>query len=721
MKFGKFAFPALLALTVLTAAFCPKPVPVDKETVLLQTLMGALKNLHFDPQRLNDEFSTKVYDLYLDRLDNGRRFLVNEDVKALEKSKMMLDDQINTNSFEFFDLSVALMESSLTRAEKIFNSVIDEEIDFTKTETFDVDRDRKEFVANEAALREHWRKMVKYNTLTKVASQIQKRDHPEDYTDATNDEATEPTSVSIDEASDPNAPKSDGQIQKDAHQEVRKEFENWFRRMHKLKRNDRLSVYINSIVNVYDPHTEYFEPVEKQNFDIGMSGRLEGIGARLQTTPDGENTKVTDIITGGPAWKQKELAADDVILKVAQDGQPAVDLAGMEIDEVVSKIRGPKGTKVTLTVRKKADNAVKDIVIIRDEVIIDEGYAKSLLLKDKRSNSTIGYIYLPRFYADFDKADGHQCAADILVELEKLKKEQVEGLIIDLRGNGGGSLRDVVTMSGYFVEKGPIVQVKSRDQEPEILSDSDTKVQYSGQLIIMVNEFSASASEIMAAALQDYGRAVIVGSRTYGKGSVQRFFDLDRALRGSDDVKPLGQVKVTVQKFFRVNGGSTQLDGVMPDILLPDNWSLIESGERESDYPMPFTKIKPVEYSQDVVKITKLDRLKQKSAERTGASQAFGAIQKSAERVKSVRAEKTVSLNLRTYMADGDKDRIFDRQYKALMKPIDSFTPSNLPVDKAAITADESKKARNDEWLKDVQKDVYLFETLNIMNDMIKG
>ena len=721
MKFGKFAFPALLALTVLTAAFCPKPVPVDKETVLLQTLMGALKNLHFDPQRLNDEFSTKVYDLYLDRLDNGRRFLVNEDVKALEKSKMMLDDQINTNSFEFFDLSVALMESSLTRAEKIFNSVIDEEIDFTKTETFDVDRDRKEFVANEAALREHWRKMVKYNTLTKVASQIQKRDHPEDYTDATNDETTEPTSVSIDEASDPNAPKSDGQIQKDAHQEVRKEFENWFRRMHKLKRNDRLSVYINSIVNVYDPHTEYFEPVEKQNFYIGMSGRLEGIGARLQTTPDGENTKVTDIITGGPAWKQKELAADDVILKVAQDGQPAVDLAGMEIDEVVSKIRGPKGTKVTLTVRKKADNAVKDIVIIRDEVIIDEGYAKSLLLKDKRSNSTIGYIYLPRFYADFDKADGHQCAADILVELEKLKKEQVEGLIIDLRGNGGGSLRDVVTMSGYFVEKGPIVQVKSRDQEPEILSDSDTKVQYSGQLIIMVNEFSASASEIMAAALQDYGRAVIVGSRTYGKGSVQRFFDLDRALRGSDDVKPLGQVKVTVQKFFRVNGGSTQLDGVMPDILLPDNWSLIESGERESDYPMPFTKIKPVEYSQDVVKITKLDRLKQKSAERTGASQVFGAIQKSAERVKSVRAEKTVSLNLRTYMADGDKDRIFDRQYKALMKPIDSFTPSNLPVDKAAITADESKKARNDEWLKDVQKDVYLFETLNIMNDMIKG
>ena len=721
MKFGKFAFPALLALTVLTAAFCPKPVPVDKETVLLQTLMGALKNLHFDPQRLNDEFSTKVYDLYLDRLDNGRRFLVNEDVKALEKSKMMLDDQINTNSFEFFDLSVALMESSLTRAEKIFNSVIDEEIDFTKTETFDVDRDRKEFVANEAALREHWRKMVKYNTLTKVASQIQKRDHPEDYTDATNDEATEPAAVSIDEASDPNAPKSDGQIQKDAHQEVRKEFENWFRRMHKLKRNDRLSVYINSIVNVYDPHTEYFEPVEKQNFDIGMSGRLEGIGARLQTTPDGENTKVTDIITGGPAWKQKELAADDVILKVAQDGQPAVDLAGMEIDEVVSKIRGPKGTKVTLTVRKKADNAVKDIVIIRDEVIIDEGYAKSLLLKDKRSNSTIGYIYLPRFYADFDKADGHQCAADILVELEKLKKEQVEGLIIDLRGNGGGSLRDVVTMSGYFVEKGPIVQVKSRDQEPEILSDSDTKVQYSGQLIIMVNEFSASASEIMAAALQDYGRAVIVGSRTYGKGSVQRFFDLDRALRGSDDVKPLGQVKVTVQKFFRVNGGSTQLDGVMPDILLPDNWSLIESGERESDYPMPFTKIKPVEYSQDVVKITKLDRLKQKSAERTGASQVFGAIQKSAERVKSVRAEKTVSLNLRTYMADGDKDRIFDRQYKALMKPIDSFTPSNLPVDKAAITADESKKARNDEWLKDVQKDVYLFETLNIMNDMIKG
>ena len=297
---------------------------------------------------------------------------------------------------------------------------------------------------------------------------------------------------------------------------------------------------------------------------------------------------------GGPAWKQGDLKEGDLIMKVGQADKEAVDVAGMDINEVVSMIRGSEGTEVRLTVKGKVDGKLKVVSIIREEVIIDEGYAKSLVIQSNKDSEKIGYIKLPKFYADFEKEDGHQSAEDVEIEIEKLKKAGVKGIILDLRNNGGGSLRDVVKMSGYFIEEGPIVQVKDRTNKPEVLDDKDPSVQYAGPLIVMVNEFSASASEILAAALQDYSRAIIVGSNTYGKGSVQRFFDLDRAVYGNSDVKPLGQIKITIQKFFRVNGGSTQLKGVTPDIILPDNYSEINVGEKDNEHPMAWSQISAV-------------------------------------------------------------------------------------------------------------------------------
>jgi carboxyl-terminal processing protease len=362
------------------------------------------------------------------------------------------------------------------------------------------------------------------------------------------------------------------------------------------------------------------------------------------------------------------------------------------------------------------------IPIVREEVIVDEGYAKSLIIKSDDKSDRIGYIWLPRFYADFDKADGHQCSEDVAKEVEKLKKENVKGIVLDLRNNGGGSLRDVVTMSGLFVEKGPIVQVKDKDARPQILPDDDETVQYDGPLVIMVNEFSASASEIMAAAMQDYGRAVIVGSNTYGKGTVQRFFDLDRAMRGNDAFKPLGQVKVTIQKFFRVNGGSTQLKGVRPDILLPDSYSEIKVGEQENEHPMPWTQIQPVQYSQSVVDMKKVSKLADASATRVKNNETFKLISENALRIKNQKDRSTYSLNLKEFRSTEQKLRENSKKYEeAFKKNVGGLVIENLPVDAAAMAKDSSKIVRNNEWLKDRKRDVHLAETLNIMKDLIQN
>lgn len=422
---------------------------------------------------------------------------------------------------------------------------------------------KKPFAKDDATLKDYWRQSMKWETMTRLAEKLEKKEKGEEnFKDKTYEE-----------------------LEAEARKDVLKVYDDWYVRLEKRKRNDYLSMYLNTFTNIFDPHTEYYEPIDKQNFDIGMSGRLEGIGARLQT--DGDLTKVSEIIVGGPAWKEGKLEENDKIVKVAQGDDPEwTDITGMVINDVVQLIRGKPGTKVRLSV-KKADGSTKEIVIIRDVVIIEEGFAKSLLIETEEKE-TIGYLRLPKFYADFNNSNGRRCADDVAVELEKLKQAGVQGIILDLRSNGGGSLRDVVKMSGFFVEEGPIVQVKSRTRKAEVLSDDDPGVQYSGPLIVMVNQFSASASEILAAALQDYGRAVIVGTgtSTFGKGTVQRFFDLDAVIRGNPEVKPLGEIKLTVQKFFRVNGGSTQLRGVTPDIVLPDNWLYLETGEKEEDFPM---------------------------------------------------------------------------------------------------------------------------------------
>jgi carboxyl-terminal processing protease len=497
-------------------------------------------------------------------------------------------------------------------------------------------------------------------------------------------------------------------------------YDKWFKRLKKLDRNRRMEIYLNSFTNVFDPHSGYFSPQEKENFDIQMSGKLEGIGARLQS--DGEKTKITEVVPGGPAWKQGDLQAEDVVLKVSQgagDGE-FVDIMGWEIDDVVSKIRGPKGTQVTLFVQK-ADGTERTITITRDVVIMEEGLAKSLILgTEVHGADKIGYIFLPKFYADFTPAGATSCAADVKKELDKLKAEQVRGIILDLRGNGGGSLRDVVQMSGFFIENGPIVQVKSRNRSPEIMTDNDSRVQWDGPLVVMVNGMSASASEILAAALQDYGRAVIVGStRTYGKGTVQRFYDLDNATM-DESVKPLGQTKLTMQKFYRVSGKTTQLVGVEPDIVLPDFYNLLENGESENDYPLETTTIDPVDYSQKVYRIADLNQLRRNSTARVDADPTFRKIGDNAVRIRKLKDQTVYPLQKEKYEAWNARMDEEARRFDNIFSPVEGFTVRNLMSDMPQIESDTSRQARNESWIKDRKKDVQLKEAVEIIFDMIR-
>lgn len=695
----------IVPLALLLVSFTAKNLGNDeKEALLLKTMMESLKYGHYEPVQVDDKFSNNLFNSYLERIDGRKRFLVKDDIKQLATYKHDLDDQINDLSFEFFDLSALLLDAGVGRAKDYCEKALAEKIDLEKGGRIELDGEKLEYADSYAAQEQRWKDIVKYDLMSRLNNKIKaqekqlakdKEDRKEDFKELTRAEMIA-----------------------ESKKESKKSYERWFKRLEGEKRQDKLDNYLNAIAMLYDPHTNYFAPVDKENFDISMAGKLEGIGARLQS--NGEETKVSSVVTGGPAWKEGTLKAEDVITHVAQEKGDFIDVSNLNLDKVVSKIRGKKGTKVRLTVRSK-DGSVKNITIVRDVVIMEEGHAKSLILNyEKAGEEQIGYIKLPRFYADFRDPKGRQCANDVAREIQKLQNQGIESIILDLRDNGGGSLRDVVNMSGLFIKEGPIVQVKQRDAKADVLKDRDKRVLFDGKLIVLVNQFSASASEILAAAMQDYNRAVIVGSSsTFGKGTVQRFFDLDRFSRGNKDLAPLGNVKLTIQKFYRINGGSTQLKGVVPDIILPDTYQNIDLGEKEYDYAMEWTKIEPVKYSQDVRKVENMQDLKEQSQARVAENETFQKIVEDAQRLKQVKEDTDYSLNFEKFQAERQQEIDNAEKFDDIMKDeIEGLQALNLEVDLEAIQADEGKTARNKKWLENVKKDVYIQEALMIMNDM---
>lgn len=696
MIFKSVIIAALAGLSLYSVGIFPVKNYSDQESMIIQAVKIVLDQVHFDPKQMNDEFSEDVFDIYLNMLDGSKRFLTQKDVQTLEAYKFNLDDHILSGNLEFFDRSVQLFDQGLKKTKAFYPEILDQPFDFTVNESLDLDAEKRKFAEDDAELKEYWRKLLKYEVLTRLAGSIETNEKEEN-------------------------PKSMAELEKDAREKVKKIFSDFYTRMEKLRRSDRFELYIDAIAQVYDPHTDYFSVKEKEDFDIRMGNKLEGIGARLQSEDD--YTKVVSIIVGGPAWKGKELEVNDLIMQVAQEGEEYVNVIGMHLEDVVQLIRGKKGTKVKLQV-KRSDGSTREIVIERDEVIIEEGKAKSAIMQKEEHDKKFGYISLPSFYLDFEDPNGSSCADDIAKELSKLKAENVDGIVLDLRFNGGGSLTDVVEMAGFFIEEGPIVQVKPRARPAYVYNDLDRgDVKYDGPLVILVNSYSVSASEILAAAMQDYGRAVIVGSpSTFGKGSVQRFFNLDDAIQGNSNLKPLGELKATTQKFYRINGGSTQLKGVESDIVLPDPYVYMDAGEKELPTAMKWSSIDSRQYAQNVYKIANLGLLKSKSEERVSKSPKFKAVREQGNIIKKLKEKNVVSLHLDKFMEEKKKNARTDKQYEDILdQKIEKLNITNPAADVQFIQSDTSRVARNNDWLKSLGTDIYADEAVNILFDMVKS
>jgi len=666
----------------------------EGEDILMKAVNASLQGAHYDPAIINDEFSEKAFKLYLKNLDANKRLLSKSDVKQLDKFEKEIDDEIKNGTYNLFNASLKLVNKQTTLTEQFFEDILAQPFDFNINEEVDFDEEIP-YAKNDKELKDRWRKYLKYSVLTKL------------YTDQLAQEKAEEKSDTV------FTTKPFDTLECNARKSVLKTHSDYYSRLKRLERKDRLSMYINSITGVYDPHTNYFPPADKENFDIQMSGQLEEIGAQLQEK-DGY-IKITNIIPGGPSSLQGDLQANDLILKVKQEGGEAVNIVDWRIDDAVKIIRGKKGTKVTLTVRKP-DGAEQDITITRDVVILEETYAKSLLINDK-DNVKTGYIYLPSFYADFRNPRGRFSWKDVKAEVEKLKTAGVKGIILDLRSNGGGSLDDVVKMGGLFIDEGPIVQVKEKGRKPQVLADRYAGAEWDGALVIMINEFSASASEIMAAAMQDYGRAVIVGSSSsHGKGTVQRFLNLNQTIRNKN-IPDLGSIKLTIQKFYRINGDATQLKGVSSDILLPDNYMYIKTGEKEQDYPMAWDQIESASYDSKSYQVKK--SVFETSNARVQSNETFKLIEENARRWEKQRESRKYPLSIAKYALQEEKQKAEGEKFEILNKlEISGFEVSNIPSDLEKIKTEESRMKINKDWIKSINKDPYVYESLQIIEDL---
>lgn len=667
----------------------------EKELAIDQIIIQSLNSAHYSPKNVNNDFSEKVFKLYLQRLDYNKKFLLQSDINDLKKYERSIDEDINEGKFNFFEKSLDLITKRVDEAQAYYKEILDKPFDFTKKEELELDAEKLKYAKSKEELKEAWRKQLKYQTLSRIVDMMETQEKAKEKSDT----------VKI---------KTRDELEVEARKKVLKTHDDWFKRLKKLDRNDRIAMYFNAVTSIYDPHTEFYPPKDKANFDIGMSGQLEGIGAQLQEK-DG-TIKVSSIVPGSASYRQGELKAGDIILKVAQAEAEPVDITDMRLDDAVQLIRGKKGTEVRLTV-KKPDATVVVIPIIRDIVVIEETYAQSAILKGKKN---IGYIKLPSFYADFNGGGGRNCSSDIRKELQKLKDEKVDGVILDLRYNGGGSLPDVVRMAGLFIDKGPVVQVKSKAGVTQVMDDHDPSVVYDGPLAVMVNSNSASASEIMAAAIQDYKRGIVVGTSpsTFGKGTVQRFYDLDEYLPAQyASIKPLGQVKITTQKFYRISGGATQLKGVLPDITLPDPYYLLDQGEKEQEYPMTWDEIAPANYKPMTPNFS-VDKLRAGSQARMKTNPGFAILDEAAKRLKKQKDSTIVSLNFETYYAEQKRLKAESKKMDELDKEIPGLFVGPVTVDSIAIEGDTAKIAKVKDWHKTIRKDIYLNETIAIMNDM---
>lgn len=663
-----------------------------KDKVLLTILKYVLIQGHYEPQQIDDAFSVKVYDEFLERLDPSKRYFLQSDIDEFSAYKTKIDDQINNEDLTFFFLVYERFMKRTEESKTYYKEILANKFNFEAKETLEIDPEKIAYPKTKNDLVNIWNKQLKYNALTRLYDKISEE---EDKLKADSTYVKKPVDS----------------LEIEVREATLTSMNDLYERIDELTYTDWFSTYLNCITETFDPHTTYFEPNVKKQFDISMAGKLEGIGARLQKKND--YTRVDELISGGPAWKSGELEVGDIILKVAQGNKEPVDIVGMRLDHAIEFIKGKKGTEVRLTI-KKIDGTIKVVSIIRDIVELQETFVKSSILK--KDGRTFGIINLPQFYIDFDEKNFRNSTTDMAQEIERLKKENVEGILLDLRNNGGGSLQTAIEISGLFINKGPVVQVKYRDRSPDIKNDTDPKIQWNGPLVVLVNELSASASEIFAAAMQDYHRAVIIGGKqTYGKGTVQSVLDLNKYHNLSDE--DLGALKITIQKFYRINGGSTQMEGVHSDIMLPSRYSYMEIGERDSKNALKFDKVPAANYAL-WNNYENYDLAINNSKKRIENNKYFKLIDENAKWLKRSQDESLVYLNIEDYKNDLESHKNESLKYKEIGEYTSNLTYTSPFYEKPLLEADKDLAEKRDAWHTNLKKDIYVEEALNVLSEL---
>ena len=658
----------------------------DKDKLLMQLVTYLLEEGHYEPKNINDSFSERVYESFLNQVDPFKNYFYQSDIKEFEAYKTDLDDQILNHSVAFFNLVYNRLITRIEDSRSLYAQVLETPFNYDLEESFDTDYENKSYSSSKSQMKDNWRKQLKFSTLS-------------NYHDLVTDEKE--------------TKKSNTDSEAEARAMTLKSLNESASYMDDLRREDWLSIYINSIAEEFDPHTFYFAPQDKDRFDAQMSGKYEGIGARLQKRMD--EISITELISGGSAWRQNKLEVGDVILKVRQEDElEAVNVVGMRLDDAVKLIKGPKGTNVILTL-KKVDGTIEDLSIPRDEIELEETYAKSTVVE--KDGTTFGVINLPKFYIDFEDVNSRNAATDVKKEIERLKAEGMQGLVLDLRGNGGGSLKTVVDMGGLFIEQGPIVQVRSTKEDKEVLKDTDRSIEWDGPLVILVNELSASASEILAAAMQDYKRAIVIGSKqTYGKGTVQNIIDLNRMIRSNTN-GDMGAFKFTTQKYYRINGGSTQLEGVKSDVVIPDRYSYIDIGEKDQENPLAWDEIAPANYNVWESYFDYETTIK-KSKERMSSSAVIKLIDDNARWIKTIRDRSVFPLNFSKYLLDLESNEAEAKRYDSLSDYQTDLTFESLPYELPLMEQDSVFKINRERWHENLSKDIYMEEAIHVLSDL---
>lgn len=531
-----------------------------------QVIIQFLSHYHYKKQPLNDSLSSVVYDQYLNSLDNNRLYFLKEDIDNFEKYRFIFDDCLKEGNlippFEIFNV----YKKRLGERIKYINSLLQNKFDFNVNESFSPDKEKETWAKSASDLDEKWRLRIKNDALNLTLS---------------------------------------GKDWKNTADVLLKRYHNFHKIILQYEAEDVFALFMNSFTQVYDPHTDYFSPAASENFSIAMKLSLEGIGATLRQ--DNDYTVVASIVPGGPANKSGLLHEEDKIVGVAQgESGEMVDVIGWRLDDAIQLIRGKKGTTVRLLILHAKDgpsDPPTEIKIVRDEVKLEEQAAKDEILDLEESGKSfkLGVIKLPSFYTDFEGQrkglpNYRSTTRDVKNILTKFSEQKVDGVIIDLRNNGGGSLQEAIQLTGLFIKEGPVVQVRNSANFVEVDKDPDPNIVYDGPLAVMVNRFSASASEIFAGAIQDYGRGLIIGSNTFGKGTVQNMIDLNLAVPMSN--RKLGQLKLTIQKFYRITGSSTQHLGVKPDISFPSQFTAKEFGENSQPSALPWDQIQPTQFNR---------------------------------------------------------------------------------------------------------------------------